>query len=181
MPPTPTQWNPISINEIQSLCGDFEDWVLCGGHSVALFTGDDRRPHGDIDISIFRSQAVACLQAIGKQKVFLAANKTLVPWDGSPIPDEVHDIWIANPESNEWILQIMIYDDDEDRVYYRRNRAISWSKESHSFMKDGIRILNPFVTFLFKSNQPNLEPKEIDDLIQLIEKGVGVQWKKESD
>lgn len=168
----PSQWNPAAVDEIQSICGEFEDWVLCGGHSVSLLTGENRRPLGDIDIGVFRSQAVECLRSIGQEKVFLSANKTLIPWDGTAVPDEIHDIWIADPATNEWVLQVMIYDDDENRVYYRRNRSISWSKDSHSLMKNGIRILNPFVTFLFKSNRANLEEKEVDDLIHLIEKGV---------
>jgi hypothetical protein len=68
-----------------------------------------------------------------------------------------------------WVLQIMVFDDDADRVYYRRDRRISWSKKSHTIEVDGIRVLNPFITVLFKLNKPVLEDKEIHDIMQLIE------------
>jgi hypothetical protein len=63
----------------------------------------------------------------------------------------------------------MVFDDDTDRVYYRRDRRISWSKKSHAIKVDGIRVLNPLITFLFKANKPALEDKEIHDIVQLIE------------
>ncbi len=171
MIPNPQNWKPIAIDQIQPLCGTFEDWVLCGGLSIPLITGEDRRSHGDTDIGVYRSQVSQCLHAIGRESVFLASNKELIPWDGTTIPKEVHDIWISNLGKTAWIMQVMVYDDEEDRVIYRRNTSISWRKESHFVVKDGIKILNPFITFLFKSNKQELEAKEMDDLIHLIEKG----------
>jgi hypothetical protein len=63
----------------------------------------------------------------------------------------------------------MVFDDDGDRVSYRRDRRIHWSKGSHSIDVAGIRLLNPFITMLYKSNKNRVEDKEVADIISLIE------------
>ena len=40
---------------------------------------------------------------------------------------------------------------------------------THAIEVNGIRVLNPFITVLFKVNKPALEDKEIHDIMQLIE------------
>lgn len=170
----PGSWRPLAIDEIGGLCGEFTDWVLCGGHAVALLAGRDTRPHGDVDIGVFRSQVEACLRAIGRKRVWLCWQGEHVAWDGGPVPAEVHDIWIADEEGKFWILQLMIYDDEGDRVIFRRNRDLWWPKSCHAVRVGGLRILNPFVSFLFKASREGMEAKEIHDLRLLIESGAEV-------
>jgi hypothetical protein len=153
----------------------FEDWTLCGGHSVALFAGVDTRPHGDIDVGVFRSQVEICLRAIGADRVFLCRDGRHHPWDGSAVPLSVHDIWITDRAHSFWAFQVMIFDDDRDHVIFRRDRRIRWRKSRHSMLVDGVKILNPFVTFLFKAHKSKsgeLQEKEVQDLVSLIENGI---------
>ena len=163
-------WRPLAIEAIADVCGAFKDWVLCGGCSVALITGEDTRSHGDIDIGVYRSQLEECLHAIGRSQVFLCQGD-LVPWDGSAVPQAVHDIWISDKQHTCWIMQVMVYDDDGDRVIYRRNPGITWPKSCHSIQVHGMRVLNPYISFLFKANRAEMEPKEMHDLMKLIEHG----------
>ena len=169
MKPLPEIWKPLRLEDLSGICGKFKNWILCGGHSVAVYTGSDTREHGDVDIGVFRSELNECLSAIGPDVVYLCVNGGHVAWNGDLVPESVHDIWVCDKERNNWILQIMVYDDDGDLVFYRRDRSISWSKESHSIPVGDIRILNPFITFLFKSNRKGLEAKEKHDLMKLIE------------
>lgn len=171
MNPLPEEWRPLAIEALSHEMPGFENWVLCGGYSVALFVGKDTRLHDDIDIGVFRSQLLACLSAIGRERVFLCLRDTHCPWDGGDIPGEVHDIWITDRARKHWVFQIMVFDDEADRVFYRRDRRVSWAKEHHCIQIEGVRVLNPFVTFLFKTNKPTLEGKEVHDLMQLIAKG----------
>lgn len=53
-------------------------------------------------------------------------------------------------------------------MIYRRDRRIRWPKTCHAIEIDDVRVLNPFVTFLFKANKSQLEDKEVRDLVQLI-------------
>ena len=82
----------------------------------------------------------------------------------------MHDIWITDEAGEFWILQVMVFDDTGDRVSYRRDRRIQWSKRSHSIEVAGLRLLNPFISMLYKSNKQRLESKEIADIITFIER-----------
>ena len=167
----PEKWRPLALDKIQDELPGFENWVLCGGYSVALWTGVDTRSHGDIDIGVFRSELAACLNVIEPERVFICMRGSHCPWDGGEVPQEVHDIWIADRTKKHWVLQIMVCDDEDERVFYRRDRRLSWAKEHHSIEAGGIRVLNPFVTLLFKANKTTLEVKEVHDVMQLIAKG----------
>ena len=56
-----------------------------------------------------------------------------------------------------------------DLCVRRRDQRIHWSKASHSIDAAGIRLLNPFITMLYKSNKNQMEDKEVADIITLIE------------
>ena len=136
---------------------------------MALITGHDTRDHGDTDIGVFRSQLCDCLRVVGANRVFLCRNGAHERWSGRGVPEDVHDIWISDAEGSYWVLQVMVFDDEGDAVIYRRDRRIRWSKKHHSVSISGLRVLNPFITFLFKTNKTALEEKEIHDLVKLIE------------
>lgn len=94
-------------------------------------------------------------------------------WDGGEVPESVHDIWITDAAGQCWIFQIMVFDDDGNRVSYRRDRRINWAKESHAIELGGIRLLNPFITMLYRSNKKRVEDKEVADIINPIETHAG--------
>ena len=79
-------WQPLAVQDIQRELGAFKDWVLCGGYSIDLFVGHPTRAHGDIDIGIFRSQAVSCLEKIRNNRTFLCVPSQLPQlWSGVDI------------------------------------------------------------------------------------------------
>jgi len=165
----PTSWKPCAIHELQAHLGNFTDWILCGGHSIDLLVGSHTRGHGDIDIGVFRSRLTECLEAIGKDRVFLCSAGAHIQWPGDNIDPAIHDIWISDPSHEHWIFQIMVYDDQGDTVSYRRDKRITWKKSSHSIQLGDIRILNPAITLLYKTNKPPLADKEAADVSTLIE------------
>jgi hypothetical protein len=166
----PTDWKPVAIQEVQLHLGKFTDWILCGGCSLDVILGKQIRPHGDVDIGVFRSQLEACLRSIGTEQVFLCSPPGgKVVWDGSAVDAAVHDIWISDPLREHWLMQIMVFDDEGERVFYRRDRRISWSKRSHSFKIRNVNVLNPIITLLYKANKPKIEDKDISDIVALIQ------------
>jgi hypothetical protein len=168
MPPLPASWKPCPIHQLQTHLGDFTDWILCGGHSIDLFVGRHTRDHGDIDIGVFRSRLTGCLDAIGQGRVFLCSAGAHIQWPGGEVDPAIHDIWISDPSHEYWIFQIMVYDDHDDTVSYRRDQRITWKKSSHSIQLGDIRILNPAITLLYKTNRPSLTGKEAADVATLI-------------
>tara|TARA_R110002095_G_scaffold197961_1_gene177274 strand:+ start:6078 stop:6407 length:330 start_codon:yes stop_codon:yes gene_type:complete len=92
----------------------------------------------------------------------------LVAWDGLNVPEHVHDIWITNADHDHWTIQLMIYDDTEETVVYRRDARICWPKSEHAITIRGIRALNPMVTLLFKLHRHDLQDKDCRDVSTLI-------------
>ncbi len=137
-----------------------------------LLLGKETRTHADIDIGVFRSQLSTCLRAIGGKRVFLCqppGAHTL--WDGGEVDAAVHDIWISDESREHWSLQIMVFDDEGETVFYRRDRRIHWPKTSHAVTAGNVRALNPLITLLYKANKPAMENKEIMDINALISTG----------
>lgn len=166
----PSDWKPAALRDLQAHIGSFTNWVLCGGCSLDLILGTQIRWHGDIDIGVFRSELLSCLHAIGRERVFLCSSpSTQTPWDGESVAMTVHDIWVSDPLREHWLFQVMVFDDEREKVMYRRDRRISWSKDNHSIKIGDIRVLNPFITFLYKTNKTKMEEKEVMDVIALIE------------
>jgi hypothetical protein len=62
----------------------------------------------------------------------------------------------------------MVFDDEGEKVIYRRDRRIWWSKDSHSLKIGDVRALNPLITFLYKANKTKMEEKEVTDIMALI-------------
>jgi hypothetical protein len=164
----PTEWRPLAVEALAGELAEFRNWVLCGGYSVVRITGEDTRAHGDIDIGVFRSELAACLEALGRERVFLCLGGTHHAWQGGEVPADVHDIWITDRAKQFWVLQVMVFDDEGDRVVYRRDRRISWAKRHHAIEIGGVKVLNPLITVLFKTNKPHMEDKEAHDVMQLI-------------
>jgi hypothetical protein len=174
MIPDVTKWKSCEVEAIQGHLGTFRAWFLCGGQSLDWITGRTTRSHGDTDIGVFRSNLQQCLEAIGSYRVYLCNPQgSFTPWDGSEVPSRVHDIWITDSAGEYWTLQVMVYDDLEDQVVYRRDPRIRWSKASHSLTIRGIRVLNPAITLLFKLHRTNLEEKDCRDVRLIIEELAG--------
>ena len=93
---------------------------------------------------------------------------TLQPWDGRPVAQHVHSLWIADRDQPVWLLQLLVYDDDGEVVSYRRDPRITWRKSDHHVTVRGLRVLNPAVTLLFKTHLQNLRSKDCHDLSRLI-------------
>jgi hypothetical protein len=170
MIPEITNWKPCEVEAIQSHLGTFDAWCLCGGQSLDWMLGRTTRVHGDTDIGVFRSDLSRCLEAIGLSRVYLCDPPgNFAPWDGADVLSRVNNIWVTDPGGEYWALQVMVYDDTEDHVVYRRDPRIRWNKTAHFITVRGIRILNPVVTLLFKLNKPELEGKDCQDMHVLIE------------
>lgn len=164
----PAAWRPLLVDSLKRELAGFDNGVLCGGWSVVRITGSDTRAHGDIDIGVYRSELETCLVVLGRDRVFLCRDGGHHPWDGAKGPAIVHDIWITDGDCRYWVMQIMVFDDEGDRVIHRRDRRISWSKRHHAVVIDGMKVLNPLITFLFKASKPQMEDKEGHDLMRLI-------------
>ena len=170
MAPDLSSWKPIEVSNIQARLGAFANWCICGGISVDLLVGRKTRDHGDIDIGVFRSQLKTCLNSIGAHTVYLCDPPGSVkPWDGLEVPSHVNDIFITSEDQSVWELQILVYTDDDQYVYFKRNDRIRWKKTTHTLRVKGLDILNPAITMLYKSNKLPIPPKDSQDICFIID------------
>ncbi len=173
--PAPDRWQPLLVHEVQLELGTFHQWVLCGGCSIDWLMNRRTRQHTDLDIGVFRSDLSACLETIDVSRVYLCDPPgSLKRWGGEAVPEHVHDIWITDIARSNWILQLMVYDDENESVVYRRDRRISWPKEQHAIEIRNLKILNPVITLLFKLHRSDLRDKDCLDIISMIDAAVNL-------
>ncbi len=162
-------WKPLDPENIQDAFGEFRNWTLCGGFSIDMIVGRKTREHADIDIGVFRSQAEEALRALNDLLPYLCDPPgKLRRWNGEKVPERIYDIWLLDRKASSWVMQVMIFDDDGETVYFKRDKSIFWSKENHAIVRNGIRVLNPMITMLYKITSSDLREKDYADLHQLI-------------
>ncbi len=169
-PPALDKWDPIAEEDIQSALGSFTAWCLCGGKSLDRLLDRETRRHGDTDIGVFRSDLMHCLPAIDGRDIFMCDPPGhLVRWQGQAVADHVYDIWITDAQAESWSLQILVYDDDSQYVYYKRDGRIKWPKAIHALPIGSLRVLNPMVTFLYKVGAKAYLDMDIHDMQVLMQ------------
>jgi hypothetical protein len=144
---------------------DFDrPWAIAGGWSTDLFLDKVTREHVDIEIIVFRNDQIAVKQyLIGW--IFMKMENGLV----TPIEHEefllppVHETYAER--GNEKI-EILLNETDGDNWIYRRDSRIK-RKLHNAFLttNNGIPILCPEITLLYKSKNPR--PKDMMDFANI--------------
>lgn len=88
-------WDPLPVSDVAALMADCGGrWWLSGGQALDHFLGFASRPHGDIDVSVARSDWATVLANVGQSlEVFSAVNGTLTKVGAEPVDDEIHNYW----------------------------------------------------------------------------------------
>lgn len=84
------------------------------------------------------------------------------------MPEHVHDIWITSPDLSHWEIQLMVYNDRDNSVSYRRDSRIHWPREAHAITVRKVRALKPIITLLLKLHRRELQEKDCQDVASLI-------------
>lgn len=164
------EWNPFTLAELEDVLEDNSNWFLDGGHSLDVFLGRKTRDHADIDIGVFSTDTKQLLSQLTQQGFnVLIANRNLTPYSESELQCADYNYWIA--DSTGYRLQILVYNLENDRVLFRRNKRISWPKADFTLKIKQWRIANPLVTYAFKIT--NIDPlqkdmQDIDTLFKVI-------------
>src|SRR5947209_1647367 len=92
--PTPP---PEVVSHVAGLMSTFlAGWFLCGGWAVDAWLGREARPHGDIDVSVFRDDLPAVFRHFSGWDLIahdpLVADATTEPWNGRmlEVPAHIH-------------------------------------------------------------------------------------------
>lgn len=147
-------WQPLTVGETAELLDPLGiPWWVAGGLAAQAFHGV-ARDHDDIDVSIFRRDLPRVLGlAEGNFHVWAAGSGMLRPLTvQQPEPHEGSDqAWIRAHALAPWRADILLNPDRDGRWVNRRDPDMAVDLDKVTWMKDGIRYLNPEIVLAFKA------------------------------
>ena len=100
-------------------------WWIAGGWALELFAGTASRPHQDLDIGIFRKDAMQVLDFLAAWEVFEAKDGVLTRLHAGVQPRaEVFSLWCRPAHARDWSLELMLDEAANGNWIYRRQRQI---------------------------------------------------------
>ncbi|MBA3233936.1 MAG: hypothetical protein H0T17_08325 [Propionibacteriales bacterium] len=138
-------------------------WWIAGGWSIEAFTGTARK-HEDIDVSMWRRDVPALVQALAGRYDVWAAGGSLTPLydDKLEMPETADQVWIRRHALAPWRADCVVNRDRDGRWVSRRDSDLEAPLEEVTWERDGIRYLNPEITLSFKAKLHR--PKDNQDL-----------------
>ena len=159
-------WDPFDVASVSGLmAGTDALWWLSGGCALDVFLGRVTRVHGDIDVSVRRSDWPLVRSYLADRlEVFIARGGALyaLPGPELPLDEEVHNLWAREIDGDAWRLQLNLEPCNGAAWTFRRDTRVRrptaevvWHRD------DGLPFVNPAVQLLWKAR--DAQPKdEID-------------------
>ncbi len=141
-------------NDAASLLGTLPaPWFIAGGWAIDAFVGRETRPHGDLDVAVLRDdQQTLRLHLAGWDLHVATAPGVLTPWDGSPIPPDLHVIWCRPAPGQAWAFELLLNDHNDSDWLFRRNHNVRMALSDIGWTtRDGLPCLVPEIVLLYKA------------------------------
>ena len=162
-------WNPYTVDELSRNLAGLTGWFLDGGYSLELILDKNTRAHGDIDIGTYVQEAkplFSGISALGYQ-IYVANKGKLDPYHESEFSESNYNYWVSDGES--FRFQVLLYKLKAGKVYFRRNKGISWPEAAFLIEKNGMKVVNPLITYAFKVTASTVEDKDLADISLLLD------------
>lgn len=154
MPAEQHIWSPLSLSEVTHLFQDFPlPWWVAGGVALDLFAGFQIRPHGDIDVGIFRDDQLTIQNYLTHWDLHKTTSSGLKPWlKGEYLMLGINQVWCRRTPGDLWSLEIMFIEREGDAWFFRHAPMVRGPVEGlTSRTGDGIPYLSPEIQLLFKA------------------------------
>lgn len=134
-------------------------WWIAGGWALDLYTGNQSRPHKDLDVGILRRDAAQVLASLVSWDVYEAKNGVLSRLAAGAHPRaNVFSLWCRPAQTQLWVLELMLDEAQDEHWVYRRHGQIRRSLDSAIRRNpQGIPYLSPEIQLLYKSQRPRAE------------------------
>jgi hypothetical protein len=154
---------PFSLVEAaEVLDGVGLSWWVVGGVAIEAFTGVPRH-HEDIDLSILRHDLPRLRDHLAPHFHLWAAGPGLLHLaDGTEMPAESEQVWLREHALAPWRCEFLLNTDVGGRWQSKRDPGFTAPLEEVTWVKDGIRYLNPELVLSHKAKASR--PKDDDDL-----------------
>lgn len=172
-------WRPWAVHELATHLPS-SGWWLSGGWAIAHTLGRPVRRHVDIDVSVLPSAIVSTLRTLTEDQPYLAWEARrghLIPLPTHPeelaeSTTRLRSIWIQDPTTEVFVLQINVESGTPDSWVYRRDPRITASWTSAIREVQGIRTGSIATQLLWKSKSP----RPFDDIdLAVALRGMGVE------
>jgi hypothetical protein len=162
-------WRPITDPAVvaEAFTSYPGTWCIGGGWALDLFTGEQSRPHEDIDVVVAREDLHLLHRAL-PQWSLVAAFGSLADWhEGEDLPGGAHDIWCKGAHGY-FEFQLMVSEFTESEWIFRRDHRVCGPRAAmivHT--PTGLPIMAPEIQLLYKSS-PGRRPKEEHDFAHTL-------------
>ena len=158
-------WEPYDVKKIQALMQEFDrPWCIAGGYAIELFVGESFRPHGDIDIFLFREDQLHIQTYFQDWDMHRAALPGLKAWKkGEYLEGKIRDIWVREKVGAPWRFQLMLNDRKAGRWIFKRNPAIGGAiQDMFLHSTSAVPYLAPEIQLLYKAKATVSEKDQWD-------------------
>lgn len=145
----------MSFEGLQKILAPVADlpclWFVGGGWAIDLFVGRETRPHGDIDICVFRDDQHILQSHFAGWDLSYIENSAAKPWPADMhISLPQHEVWAKRDEE---ALEFLLSEHDGGNWVSRRDNRIRLPllQAVRVNRATGIRFLAPQAMLLFKS------------------------------
>ncbi|GAB3541767.1 hypothetical protein GCM10027403_33580 [Arthrobacter tecti] len=139
-------------------------WWIAGGWAIEAFTGI-HRSHGDLDVSIPRSDVALLRRYLGTRLDVWAADRgtlrPLIDEVNEPIPSACSNLWLRAGGAEPWEYDVVLMDTTDSMWTYKRDGRVGRATGEILWNLDGVDYLRPEVQLLHKA--PGLRPKDQAD------------------
>lgn len=158
-------WQPMDLAALRAFLHGYErPWWIVGGHAIEAFTGTPRR-HEDIDVVIFRRDLGFFREHAGDRFHLWSVGAGMLRPLNEDYPDPHPDagqVWLREHALAPWVMDGILNDDHDGRWVSRRDPGHVADLEEVTFVRDGIRYLNPEIVLQHKARLDR--PKDRADL-----------------
>jgi len=147
-------WRPSHPKDVRSWLARVDRaWWIAGGWALDLFLGAEGRSHGDLDVGIFRDDALAIVASLHKWEIFEAKNGVLDRLRVGAAPrSDVNSLWCRPLGAEEWVLELLLESRTAQNWIFRRRPEIA--RPIASMLErsaDGLFYLAPEIQLLYKA------------------------------
>lgn len=130
-------------------------WWIAGGWALDLFLGEVTRPHGDIDVGIFRCDALSVRATLSDWEFFEAQAGSLTRLELHTAPRKaVNSLWSRRRGESAWTFELMLDEGGGNAWTFRRSNTIRRPLEiAVQRSSEGIPYLAPEIQLLYKSKE----------------------------
>lgn len=165
-------WAAFTVGQVRDLLRDAPGrWWLSGGEALDLFLGFRSREHGDIDVTVQRSDWPTMLDHLTPRlEVFVAWSGRTIPVDawrsGGDRDRRVNNLWARCHGGGPWRVQFNLEDVVDGVWLYRPHPAVRRPVDEVVQHRDGTPTANPAVQLLWKAKAPR--PQDEHDLALVL-------------